>query len=76
MFTKARELFCEELGFDSVAEMNLHFRDLKAKSGSDMEGTLSEISHALGHSSLRQTKTYMRKVQVVEALNNTAPLDE
>ena len=74
-FTDAKELALSSLGFSSIEDMDIHFHDLKAKGGSDMEGTLNEVSHALGHTSLEQTRTYIRKVDVVDSVQNPAPIN-
>ena len=42
------------------------FQDIKAKAISDFDGTISEKQHAAGHTSVKQTLAYDRKVRVVK----------
>lgn len=65
----------DECGFKSISEMDIHFHDLKSKGVSDMAGTLEDKRFAAGHTNIRQTQSYDRKLSVVPALKgDLAPI--
>jgi len=74
-FEQAKEHSVNECNFDSVSQMDIHFHDLKAKSISDQEGSLEEKKLIAGHTNVRQTMDYDRKLQQVPAtFGDLAPL--
>ena len=75
-FEIARFNSLDECGFKTPSEMNIHFHDLKSKGVADMKGSLEDKRFAAGHTNLRQTQSYDRKLSVVPALDgDLAPIN-
>ena len=55
-----------KMATDTAGIEGCTFHDLKAKGISDYEGTLEEKRHTAGHSSIKQTASYDRKIQIVK----------